>query len=188
MNTHHDTEPLVRELMWSALAWPATEHLALRSDATGVVADGVVVALDERPTRLAYRLECGPDWTTRRLELSPHGEPGLVLHRRDDGRWYDDTGVGRPELDGCVDVDIALTPFTNTLPIRRLGLAVGASADVRMVYVQLEHGLAVSTDDQHYTRLGADTYRFRSGDFTADLTVDGDGVVTDYPGLFRRLT
>jgi hypothetical protein len=29
---------------------------------------------------------------------------------------------------------------------------------------------------------------FRWGDFTADLVVDADGVVTSYPGVARRLT
>ncbi|PZF79293.1 putative glycolipid-binding domain-containing protein [Jiangella anatolica] len=176
-----------RELMWSALAWPATEHLVLRTDADGVRADGVIVALDGRPTRLAYTIDAGPDWTVRRLTLAPYGEPGLVLDRRADGRWFDDDGAEPPGLAGCVDVDIALTPFTNTLPIRRLGLAVGESAELRIVYVQVDRGLTVEAAEQRYERLAADVYRYESGDFTADLAVDGDGLVTDYPDLWRRL-
>ncbi len=175
------------ELMWSALAWPATEHLVLRADGDGVRADGVIVALDGRPTRLAYAIEAGPDWTVRRLTLAPYGEPGLVLDRRADGRWFDGDGAERADLAGCVDVDIALTPFTNTLPIGRLGLGVGEAADVRVVYVQVDHGLTADAVDQRYERLGPDVYRYSSGDFTADLTVDGDGLVTAYPDLWRRL-
>ena len=180
-------EPVHRELMWSALTWPATEHLDLRSDSGGVIADSVVVALDGRPTRLAYQIACDSGWWTRRLSIRLHGEPDVVLERRAGDRWYDAAGTERADLIGCVDVDIALTPFTNTLPIRRLGLAVGESADLRMVYVQAEHGLRISAAEQRYTRLGPDTFRYRAGDFTADLTVDADGFVTDYPGLWRRL-
>ncbi|TDE10965.1 putative glycolipid-binding domain-containing protein [Jiangella asiatica] len=187
MFTGYSAEPLTRDVMWTALSWPAIEHLDLRADRSSVVADAVVVALDGRPTRLGYRIVAAPDWTVRRLELRPHGEPDLVLERRAGDRWYDGAGVERHELAGCVDVDIALTPFTNTLPIRRVGLAAGDSADLRMVYVQVEHGLDVIAVDQYYMRLGADTYRYRSGDFTADLTVDVDGLVIDYPGLWRRL-
>ena len=151
-------------------------------------ADGVIVALDGRPTRLAYRIEAGPDWAVRRLTLEPYGEPGLVLERRDGDRWYDGDGVERADLAGCVDVDIALTPFTNTLPIRRLGLDVGAaSADLRIIYVQVDRGLMVEAVGQRYVRLAEDTYRYSSGDFSADLTVDPDGLVTDYPELWRRL-
>lgn len=183
------------ELMWSALEWPATEHLILRtstdpsgpSDPAGVQADGVIVALDGRPTRLAYRIEAGSDWAVRRLTLDPYGEPGVVLERRDGDRWFDGDGVERADLAGCVEVDIALTPFTNTLPIRRLGLSVGESADLRIVYVQIDRGLMLEAVDQSYVRLAEDVYRYSSGDFSADLTVDADGLVTDYPGLWRRI-
>jgi hypothetical protein len=50
--------------------------------------------------------------------------------------------------------------------------------------------LSASARDQRYTALepGA-LYRFESPDsgFTAELPVDEDGFVLDYPGLFRRL-
>jgi hypothetical protein len=187
MITGYKNPVLSREVMWTALCWPSTEHLNLRIDDAQVVADGAVVALDGRPTRLAYQIVCDPNWATRMLSLAPHDEPDLILVRRDGDRWYDGAGVERAELRGCIDVDIALTPFTNTLPIRRLDLPVGHSADLRMVYVQLEHGLSVSASDQRYTRLGPNTYRYSSGSFTTDLTVDADGLVTDYPDLWRRL-
>jgi hypothetical protein len=61
------------------------------------------------------------------------------------------------------------------------------SADLRIAYVQVDRGLTIEAADQRYVRLADDTYRYTSGDFTADLTVDPDGVVTDYPGLWRRL-
>ena len=37
-------------------------------------------------------------------------------------------GVPAPALKGCKDIDLGCSPSTNTLPIRRLRLAVGASA------------------------------------------------------------
>ena len=41
-----------------------------------------------------------------------------------------------PYLKGCQYVDISETPFTNTLPIRRLGLALGTSADISVAYFE----------------------------------------------------
>ena len=92
-----------------------------------------------------------------------------------------------PEYTGAIDVDLAMTPFTNTLPIRRLGLAVGAAADIIVVYVTFPD-LAVSADPQRYTRLAERTYRFESldGGFVRDIEVDEHGLVVTYPGLFRR--
>ena len=93
-------------------------------------------------------------------------------------------------LDGCEYVDIADTPFTNTLPVRRLGLVRGSAADITVAYVD-GMDLQPWPEPQRYTRLdrdGADVYRFTSldGGFTADLPVDAEGLVLDYPGLFRR--
>ena len=92
-----------------------------------------------------------------------------------------------PEYTGAIDVDLAMTPFTNTLPIRRLGLAVGAAADIIVVYVTFPD-LAVSAGPQRYTRLAERTYRFESlgGGFVRDIEVDEHGLVVTYPGLFRR--
>jgi hypothetical protein len=101
-----------------------------------------------------------------------------------------------PELEGCVDVDISATPFTNTLPIRRLGLEPGESAELRVAYVDVPE-LAVGPARQRYEyleeRAGGGLYRFEAppiealpSGFTAQIPVDVDGLVIDYPGLFRR--
>jgi hypothetical protein len=88
-------------------------------------------------------------------------------------------------------VDVSETPFTNTLPIRRLGLASGEYADISVAYFDGTE-LQPWPEPQRYTCLekgeGGGLYRFVSldGGFTADLAVDADGLVVDYPGLFRR--
>jgi hypothetical protein len=90
-----------------------------------------------------------------------------------------------------VDVDISVTPFTNTLPIRRLGLAPGESAEISVAYVEGTE-LQAWPEPQRYTCLEKHSrgglYRFLSleGGFTADLPVDAECLVADYPGLFRR--
>ncbi len=89
-------------------------------------------------------------------------------------------------------MDISTTPFTNTLPIRRLDLDPGESQEIRVAYVDVP-GMAVRPERQRYACLerhtGGGVYRYESLDgnrFTADLTVDADGLVLDYPGLFLR--
>ncbi|HVN28269.1 MAG TPA: putative glycolipid-binding domain-containing protein, partial [Candidatus Binataceae bacterium] len=93
----------------------------------------------------------------------------------------------QPQLRGAIDVDIAVTPFTNILPIRRLGLSEGQRAEILVVYFQLPQ-LTVTTDRQRYTRLGNRVYRYESvdSDFTRDIEVDERGLVVTYPDLFRR--
>jgi hypothetical protein len=90
-------------------------------------------------------------------------------------------------------VDIQVTPFTNSLPIRRLGLETGQSADIRVAYVPVPE-LDVRPAEQRYTCLDAPgpaggRYRYEGlfRDFTAELPVDGDGLVLDYAETFRRI-
>ncbi|HEV8585737.1 MAG TPA: putative glycolipid-binding domain-containing protein [Methylomirabilota bacterium] len=81
------------------------------------------------------------------------------------------------------------TPFTNTLPIRHLGLEPGRAAEIVVAYVRVPE-LTVEPEGQRYTCLERDRrYRFesRDGEFTRDLDVDARGLVVLYPGLFRRV-
>ncbi len=93
-------------------------------------------------------------------------------------------------LDGCTEVDIMITPFTNTLPIRRLNLNLGESREISVAYIGLP-GLKLSHMQQRYTCLSHDenggTYRYESlkSGFTAELRVDTDSLVVDYPNIFE---
>lgn len=172
-----------REIVWSAVQWPACEHLDLRADTEGVVADGVVVGvIDGVATRLRYHVACDVGWNVRGVSIDLHGHPPVSLTRQGD-RWHDAAGIERADLAGCTDVDIAVTPFTNTIPIRRLRLGSGDSADIRVIYIEPTPELQITAESQRYTRLPTG-YRYRSGTFTADLEVDGDGIVVDYPQLW----
>jgi hypothetical protein len=166
------------------------EHARVSGGADGFRAEGVVIGPpgDAHPFAVVYRLVCDADWRTRELDVRLVGtERRLVLRSDGNGDWRDGKGAGLPALRGCVDVDLTATPLTNTLPIRRLSLATGQSAVVRVAYVSVPE-LTVSVSEQRYTRRAGDTYRFEltDGSFTRDITVDAEGFVVDYPGLFRR--
>ncbi|MFD0776801.1 putative glycolipid-binding domain-containing protein [Streptomonospora algeriensis] len=131
-------------------------------------------------------------WCSRsaRVEvLSSGGASAVVLERRAGG-WSVD-GLRVPELDGCLDVDVAATPLTNTLPIRRLGLGPGEYRDVFAVWVDVP-SLRVRRLGQRYTRLfparGRERYEYRdSANGAFVLSVDSDGLVVDYEGLAVRV-
>ena len=157
-------------------------------------ADAVVLAFDDgmRPYRLAYRLDWSRDGRLRSATLSvtdDAGSRGLDLVADGAGHWRDGTNGALPALDGCLDIDIWPTPFTNAFPIRRTPFAIGERRMVRVAWVEAP-ALTVRPVPQAYTRLRDRLYRFESLDgsgFVADLAVDGDGLVIDYPGLFARV-
>lgn len=166
------------------------EHLLLKERS----ADGVILAIDEErgPFRLAYRLGWDADWQLHSAELSVATERcsrSITLHTDGNGQWQDGAGQRLAELDGCRDIDIWPTPFTNSFPIRRRPLAVGERQEFRMAWV-FGPDLTVRPQAQRYTRLSARLYLFESLDgsgFKAELPVDEDGIVQDYPGLFQRV-
>ncbi|WP_323127094.1 putative glycolipid-binding domain-containing protein [Rubrobacter marinus] len=117
--------------------------------------------------------------------------PGVHLLPDGEGHWTTRDGRAVPALEGCIDVDVSVTPFTSTLPIRRPGLAPSESAEISVAYIEGTQ-LQVWPEPQRYTCMKqgdrGGLYRFVSidGGFTADLPVVDDGLVLDHPGLFRR--
>jgi uncharacterized protein len=180
-----------RHVIWSPLDEPGIEHLHLLIASDEILADSLLVAFHEgRPFRARYTIRCDGGWRVREVQVAllDSATPPLALRSDGAGNWATLDGAPLPALDGCIDIDISATPFTNTLPIRRLALPIGASRDLDMVYIRVPE-LRAEPDPQRYTRLDDRRYRYesRDSDFTADLPVDADGLVLDYPGLFRRV-
>ncbi|MBM6596569.1 putative glycolipid-binding domain-containing protein [Microvirga pudoricolor] len=182
---------IFRSIRWSA--WEGCEAGMEQADVSpaegGLDVAGVVIGTEDG-TRfgLSYRLRLDALWHVREATLWTTSGKALRLLSNGRGSWQVD-GREEPGLQGCIDIDIQATPLTNTLPIRRLDMKPGDAVEVRLCYVGVPN-LTVSPRSQRYTALesGLD-YRFESLDsgFTADLPVDRDGFVLDYPGLFRRL-
>ncbi|MGY1608954.1 putative glycolipid-binding domain-containing protein [Geodermatophilus sp. SYSU D00700] len=144
------------------------------------------------PTLLAcaFRVEVDGAWATRAVEVtavSAAGERRLTLTADGDRRWWRD-GARAPELDGCVDVDVAATPLTNTFPIRRLAaLEVGRQVTSPVAWVDVP-ALGVTRVDQTYRRLGPRRWEYADAAHGAfKLTVDDDGLVVDYTGFATRV-
>lgn len=184
-----------RSLFWAPWTDSGLEHLQLLVGTEGVQADGVVLLVSESVQfRLHYQVQCDPRWRVRKvlIRLMDGEQRDIELTADGEGHWHDAHGTPLEALRGCVDVDISATPFTNTLPIRRLGLRPGESATLDMVYV-IVPDLRSQAVQQRYTCLevhaggGTYTYEGLGTQFTANLPVDADGLVVDYPGIFRRL-
>jgi uncharacterized protein len=166
------------------------EHLLLAEGA----ADSVILAFDEEhgPFRLSYRLSWDESWQLRDAELvvaTERSTRSLSLQTDGLGHWRHRDGQTIDELDGCMDIDIWPTPFTNSFPIRRQPMAVGERQQFRMAWVFAPE-LTVHPQPQAYTRLAERLYLFENLDgsgFQAELPVDEDGIVLDYPDFFLRV-
>jgi len=174
--------------IWQPDLGEGAEQFRFRAKPGGYEARGEVAAtLDGAPLNASYLVEMDAAWKTRRVRVDVKGGGRIEILSDGAGHWRRADGTALPQLDGCIDPDISITPFTNTLAIRRLGLKVGEAADIKVAYVLVPE-LSLRAAPQCYTRMADRLWRFNSldSDFTADLTVDADGFVTEYPGLFRR--
>jgi len=178
--------------LWEALKWPGLEHLRLSISTEVIQVDSLLIAdVDGEPIRLAYRITCDAQWRVQHANIELLGE-GRQLELSTDryGRWFGTNGEEMNELVACIDLDLSVTPFTNTLPIRRLGLKPGEKQVVRAAYIKAPE-LITRPVTQGYICLTLDengaTYRYESGAFKADLRVDLDGFVVDYPGIWRQV-
>ena len=174
---------------WRRLDVPAREDFA----EDGQVFQGRVQVDEAVPWSTEYRIAFDEQWSTLETQVSVQRagrSRRLRLVREASGRWLaDDCEV--EVCRGALDVDLGVTPSTNTSAIRRLGLAMGASAELTATWVRFPD-LTVQPLPQRYTRLGDRTYlyeSFRDGVvvFHARLEVDGTGLVERYEGLFERV-
>ena len=176
--------------LWRRLDVPGMERCSLERTPEGFRIGGtVLVHLDASPHEIRYSILTDERWRTRTVGAhaqGPSADRRLALQSDGDGSW---TVGGNPILDlfGATDVDLSWTPATNTLPIRRLNLAVGASADVSTTFVNFP-GHDVARRMQRYTRIDEREFRFESGEFAANLFVDDEGLVTRYEGLWESVS
>lgn len=150
----------------------------------------VITAHEKQPIEICYQIFCGLDWRTREVTIQQrHGfvESNLKLSVSD-GTWNRADHGLLSELADCVDVDIELTPATNALPINRLGLSVGESAEIQVAWIRLPT-LAVVPASQRYDRLSENTYRYTSiaSGFQAEIEIDRSGLPIRYGNIWERV-
>lgn len=149
----------------------------------------------EAPRPWSTRLSVVVDsrWQTRSSFVEVLGGDGLdrvTLTADALGHWTLD-GRDWAELEGCLDVDVSISPLTNTLVVRRLGLEVGEERSIDVAWLDVP-SLAVARVTQTYRREpdGADGMQFVHADPTYGsftFTTDPFGVVREYQGLFARV-
>jgi uncharacterized protein len=185
------TNQVLRTVLWSRRDQVSLEHCQLEEVLDDFRLSGTVLTShDDKPLRLEYMVLCNASWITRSVRLIlTHDTVSreLTLVADDQRRWWNE-GDELMAVAGCVDIDISLSPSTNTLPIRRLSLARGETRDVTAAWVRFPE-LTVEPLTQCYERTGERLYRYSSGGgaFTADIEVDELGLVVRYPPLWDRV-
>ena len=176
-----------RLLIWRGLDEWRAEATHVRIDGDRLTAQGT--QLGAHPYRLDYRLVTGAGFVAERLELSLLHEGRLrrlSIVRHPDGSWTaDDRPL--PELDGALDFDVLASPVFNSTPYLRHAMGAGGDArDFVMAFVTVPE-LSVRRSEQRYTPLDGGRVNYASGDFSADIHFDDDGLVRLYEDYLERV-
>jgi hypothetical protein len=177
----------VTTVLWRRLDGVGLERCTLRERPGGVeLAGTALLDLAGKPAEVRWTVEVDEKWVTRTADVQLD-VAGVVRTRTlahdGTGAWQLD-GRERRDLDGCLDVDLGITPATNTLPIRRLG----TTGDIDAAWVQFP-SLDVSRLTQRYERLGDRRWRYSAGpSFKAMLETTAEGVVVRYQHGWEAVT
>ena len=181
-------------ILWRRLDEPGHDAATVLLGAGGAVLSGMAVFQEGSPTALAYVVHADPDWWTTEGHVwgwRGHEAIDLRLHRDGAGIWTLND-VLCPAVRGCIDLDLSFTPATNLLPLRRLSLGVGQSAEVRSAWLEWPE-VRLTPLVQRYARRSETEYDYESdlsgGElFRSTLQVQPEGWVLDYGGLWRAET
>jgi uncharacterized protein len=182
---------LISSGVWQWLQGTGLERFEfLRAGDEWILRGSIITLADGAATEAGYELACNNLFHTRRAVVSVRNGSGerRVQIAFENGRWYEN-GRENLKVNGALDIDLGWSPSTNTLPIRRLKLAIGqASGEFHAAWIRFPE-LALEPLPQEYVRISERVYRYssRAGAFTAELLVDEHGLVVEYEGLWQRV-
>jgi uncharacterized protein len=180
------------DLIWKGLFTTSVEHIRFIKHPDGsMYANSSVVGVEENiPFRIVYDVKLDAQWGVREVIITDLLEDRSVVQLLSDGqgRWKSKDGTPLAQFDDCIDIDFTLTPFTNTLPIRRLRWEEGVTHEIELVYIT-HPTFEVYPAKQAYTCRSINNqnmrFHFKMDDFEREITVNREGFVIDYPELFQ---
>lgn len=176
-------------IVWRRSDLPGHEYARIFSNSSGRRISGTAIFVYwSEFCKLEYSIECRPEWRTRSAKVAGFiGETSIKAEIAvDRNNCWKLNGKEVPEVTDCTDIDLNFSPVTNTLPIRRLELAVGRKSMVRAAWLRFP-GFELEPLEQVYERTGERLYHYESGggSFQTDIEVDDFGWVVNYPDLWQ---
>lgn len=171
--------------VWQCQSLGSTEHFGLSETDHGYLLRGVSsLSLEEVPIEIRYEVTADRAWQTRgaSISVSSPGGTRTIGVDADAGTWTIDGSVAE-RLEGCEDLDLGWTPATNTLPMRRLDLDIGATATTRAAWLRYPE-LIWEPARQTYSRLDENHWRYQSGTADHEIFVTPDGLPCRYGDVF----
>lgn len=177
-------------LLWQGHLYNSLENCLFSTIDTGIEVNSTITGMfDKDILKVEYLIRTNQNWETVFFEVRSHfadKRDCISFYSDGNGNWTTN-GKSVEKFDGCIDVDISLTPFTNTLPINRLKLSENENRVVKVLYIDVLER-QIKPVKQIYKRLSNTEYKYENvpNDFETVIMVDELGFVLNYPALFVR--
>lgn len=178
-----------RSIVWKGCYSSTTEYMEI-SQGESIIVRGHITGEEEGiPYYTSYIIYADQQWEVRSVSVIVKSINTIeFFFEKKNTNWINREGVEMMELKDCIDIDISLTPFTNTLPVRRLRIPKGETREITVLYFKLPEGEFYSMQ-QRYTNIDDRFYKYENvdGGYSAMLELDNEGMVVYYPGRWQRM-
>jgi len=177
-------------IIWKGLLYHSLEYFNLIENEENYVATSKIIgSFDHTAYFVHYQVTIDKNWLVQKftVEYEINGKKSNVTGLKNGNTW-NINDINRPEFSDFKYIDISLTPFTNTLPINNLKLSKGQSSEINVIYINILED-KIKPVKQQYTKIDRSEYLYENipKDFEARISIDDSGLVTNYPGLFKKI-
>jgi len=178
-----------RKITWEGLEYRSLENCTLTETDNGISVTSVITGqVNNQAIKILYKILTDTLWATYFVEINVilGGYKKTILLEKKVSYWLVNNTIDH-RFNDCVDIDISLTPFTNTLPIRRLVFNGQLSNRIEVIYIDIIADMIMPVR-QYYTKISDSVYLYENekSTFKAELKTDSYGLVIEYPKLFRE--
>ncbi len=179
-----------KNILWTGIKYNSQENCILINTDKGSEVNSSIIGISANLFyKIEYRISINQYWETVYFEIKSqlYNTVELIDFRKEGKDCWYVNGQPDEKFNGCIDIDISLTPFTNTLPINRLKLSEKEDEQIKVLYIDVL-GRKIMPVIQKYTKLSSTEYKYENvpNDFESFISVDDLGLVVKYPGLFER--
>ena len=138
---------------------------------------------------IRYKVHTDLNWRILQVSIEEVKRPWLSLKisRGLDDLWYNRFGIELTALAGCQELDISVTPFTNSIAVQKISNEMQRRS--KAIHIRIPE-FDFEVVEQVYTPLGLGRVKYENltSKFSAELLVDEFGLIADYPGQFGTLS
>lgn len=178
----------MKTLLWRGLINKSWEHCKVDTVENGFKITSEVVGNHANSTYIInYLISTDNHWNVQEFEVSceMEGKRKQMDGKKTGSDWLIN-GQIIPAFEGFKYIDIAVTPLTNTLPIKGLELHVDQTQLIEVIYLDVLND-EIKPAKQKYTKLSKECYHYQNMEtgFTSSILIDRNGMVKTYPGRFE---